>query len=133
MWWIIILALVAFVIFKFAVDVNKQAGAVIKQGGMRKKYSILIDYLLNANQGTRIFTETSTFITLGITGLGGSTIFNIQQTFGTVSIEWKAENHAFGKHSLKWNFNEFLDQKKMIEKIENDLGIYQSNLMQRFM
>lgn len=36
MWWIIILALAAYVILKFAIDANKQANSVIKQGGMRK-------------------------------------------------------------------------------------------------
>ena len=39
MWWIII-AIIAFVAFKFILDSKAQSNAVAKQGGMRKKYSI---------------------------------------------------------------------------------------------
>lgn len=47
--------------------------------------------------------------------------------------EWRVESPIFGKHKLNWKFDEFMDQQKMIEKIENDLEIYQSNIMQKYM
>lgn len=132
MWWIIIIV-IAFIVIKFALDANKQADSVIKQGGMRKKYRVLIDNLLSGNENSKIFSETTTFVSLGVRGLGGSTIFNIQQTFGTVSIKWNAENPIFGRHTLNWSFDEFFDQYKMLDKISNDINTYQSNIMQKFM
>ena len=37
-----------------------------------------------------------------------------------------------GNHKLKWNFNEFYDQDKMIEKINHDIEAYFSNCIQNF-
>ena len=56
MWWIII-AIIAFVAFKFILDSKAQSNAVAKQGGMRKKYSILVDYFLTGNENCRIIQE----------------------------------------------------------------------------
>ncbi len=133
MWWVIIIGIVVAVIIKFAYDSNKQAESVSKQGGMRIKYRTLINYVLESDSKAKIFKETSTFISVGVSSLGGTTVFLIQQTFGKVNIQWKFDSPVFGNHKLEWDFDEFLDQNKMIQKIENDLSIYQSNVMQKFM
>ncbi len=130
MWWIILIAIVAYVIIKFAIDSNKQADAVVKQGGMRKKYKTLVNHLLSGHPQARIVQETATFLNIGVSNMGGTTSFFITQTFGTVTVEWKINSPLFGKHKLEWTFDEFLDQDKMIEKIENDVGKYTMNLMQ---
>ncbi len=132
MWWIVLIAIVAYVIIKFAIDSNKQADAVIKQGGMRKKYKTLVDNLLSGHPQARIVQETATFLNIGVSNMGGTTSFFITQTFGTVTVEWKINSPLFGKHKLEWTFDEFLDQDKMIEKIENDVGKYTMNIMQNF-
>ena len=132
MWWIIIIVVVVIIGIKFAIDSNKQADAVAKQGGMGIKYKTLVDYMLSGDPRCRIIQETATFISVGLSGISGSTVFFIRQTFGTVSIQYKVKSQVFGNHHLEWRFDEFADQEKMIEKINNDISIYNSNMMQRF-
>ena len=89
MWWIIIIAIVIVVLIKFIRDSNKQANAVAKQGGMKIKYRTLINYILSSDPKCRIIQETATFISVGVSGISGSTVFFIQQTFGSVTIQYK--------------------------------------------
>lgn len=132
MWWIIIIALVVFMVIKFASDSNKQANAVAKQGGMRKKYKTLVDYMLSGHAQSRIIQETATSISVGVTGPSGSTVFFICQTFGSVTIQYKVKNVMFGNHQLEWSFDEFMSQEKMIEKISHDIEAYYKNVIQNF-
>lgn len=131
MWWIILIV-VAVIIIRFASASNKQAKAVIKQGGMRTKYRVLVNHFLEADPKTKIFNEGATFITIGLSSMAGTTIFDIQQTYGSVTIRWKVNSPVFGKHNLEWSFDEFGDQNIMIRKIENDLVQYQDNMMQKY-
>lgn len=132
MWLVIIAVIVTIIVFKFVNDSNKQANAVAKQGGMRIKYRTLINYILSSDPKCRIIQETSTFISVGVSGISGSTVFLIQQTYGTVTIQYKVKSHVFGNHQLEWRFDEFEDQEKMIDKITHDINIYNSNIMQNF-
>ena len=132
MWWIIIIAIVVIIAIKFANDSNKQADAVAKQGGMRVKYRILINYILSSDPKCRIIQETATFISVGVSGISGSTVFFIQQTFGFVTIQYKVKSQVFGNHQIEWKFDEFADQEKMIEKITHDIDVYNNNIIQKF-
>ena len=132
MWWIIIV-IVVIAIVKFARDSAKQADAVVKQGGMRKKYRILVEYLLSGDSRARVVQESATFLNIGVSSPGGKTAFWLQQTFGALTVQWRIESPIFGKHKLEWRFNEFADQYDMIRRIVNDVEQYQNNLMQRFM
>lgn len=109
MWWFII-AIVAFIAFKFILDSNAQSNAVAKQGGMRKKYSVLVDHFLAGNEHCRIVQENSTFIRVGAANPAASTYFDIAQTYGTVTIQWISKSIPLGNHKLEWQFNEFEDQ-----------------------
>lgn len=133
MWWIIIVAIIVIILIKFISDSNRQAKVVIKQGGMRVKYKTLVMYFLQSSPNAQIVQENSTFINVGIVSSGYKMAFFITQTYGTVTIEWKMESQILGKHRLEWQFDEFMDQEKMIEKIENDLEIYQNNMIQKYM
>lgn len=132
MWWIIIIGIVVIMLVKFTNDSNKQANAVIKQGGMRKKYKILISHILNQDANARIIQESNTLIAIGLSGISGSTVFFISQAYGKVHIQWKANSQVFGNHKLEWYFDEFLDQAKIIEKITNDLTAYQTNMIHKY-
>lgn len=131
MWWIIIV-IIAFVAFKFILDSNAQSNAVAKQGGMRKKYSILVDYFLAGDKKCRIVKESSTFIRVGAANPAASTYFDIVQTYGTVTIQWISKSIPLGKHKLEWQFNEFADQHEMIRKIEHDVETYMGNVISKF-
>jgi len=126
--WIIIIAVLIFVIFKFLYDRNKQASKITKEGGMKNKYRELIEFLMRDSR-TKIFQETSDSITLGISSLGGTTLFILIQTFGHVTVQWKVDNPLLGKHKLEWRFDEYDDQEIMTEKIANDIQKYQDNVM----
>lgn len=132
MWWVIIIGVIAIMFIKFANDSNKQANAVIKQGGMRRKYKTLINHILNQDANARIIQESNTLISIGLSGISGSTVFLISQAYGKVHIQWKANSNVFGNHQLEWYFDEFLDQAKIIEKITNDLTVYQTNMIQKY-
>ena len=131
MWWIII-AIIAFVAFKFILDSKAQSNAVGKQGGMRKKYSILVDYFLTGNENCRIIQENSTFIRVGAANPAASTYFDIAQTYGTVTIQWISKSIPLGNHKLEWQFNEFADQHEMIRQIGHDVETYMGNVLSKF-
>lgn len=131
MWWFII-AIVAFIAFKFILDSNAQSNAVAKQGGMRKKYSVLVDHFLAENEHCRIVQENSTFIRVGAANPAASTYFDIAQTYGTVTIQWISKSIPLGNHKLEWQFNEFEDQHQMIRKIEHDVEVYMGNVLSKF-
>lgn len=131
MWWFII-AIVAFIAFKFILDSNAQSNAVAKQGGMRKKNSVLVDHFLAGNEHCRIVQENSTFIRVGAANPAASTYFDIAQTYGTVTIQWISKSIPLGNHKLEWQFNEFEDQHQMIRKIEHDVEVYMGNVLSKF-
>jgi hypothetical protein len=127
--WIFIGIIIAFVLIKFLFDSSKQASHVKKQGGMRNKYKVLVDKILAADPQVRIFEERSSFLSLGISNMAGSTVYELYQTYGNLSVKWKVKNSMVGNHSYEWDFNEFTDQKKIYEKIESDLYKYQNNAL----
>jgi len=127
--WIIVIGTVIFILGKFLFDTNQQANQVKKEGGMRVKYKILIDELLSGDPKTQVFKETSSSITFGLSNMGGTTLYILTQTYGKVTVQWKVNSPVFGKHSLEWDFSEYGDQHKMLERIINDIGKYQENVM----
>ena len=129
MWVVIIIGIVLFIILKFAIDSNKQSRQVQRQGGMQHKYRVLISHIKSGDPRVKIYKGTNSFISLGTSTIGGTTVFDISQTYGRVTIQWKIESPVFGKHNLEWEFEEYHDQDKMMEKITHDLTHYQNNVM----
>jgi hypothetical protein len=127
--WIVISIIILVVIISFLSAVNKQGKRVLKEGGMRHKYQILIDLLLNEDPKIKIYRITNTSVIIGLSSISGSTFFTINQTFRIVTIQWKIDSAVFGKHSLEWEFDEYMDQTKMFDRILNDLEKYQNNIM----
>lgn len=121
---------VVAVIIKFLYDRNQQSVQIGRQGGMSVKYRTIIDFILNGHQNSKIFQETSDSITLGVSNVGGTTIFMLLQTFGKITIKWEVNSPLYGKHKLDWEFPEFMDQEKMLERIANDLEKYQRNAVE---
>lgn len=130
---LIVIGIVAIVmIFNFAKDSYEQSEKVTKEGGMRKKYAIIVDWVLASHSEAKIFYETSTSITAGVRGPSGTTTFDIVQTYGTVTIQYKVKNLLMGNHELEWTFPEYDNQRDMIRKIETDLEKYMNNVMSNF-
>lgn len=113
-------------------DCNEQANAVAKQGGMRKKYSLLVDYLLSTSDRCRIMKESGTYITIGVVSPGGKTIFDMTQTFGSITVTWISQSVLMGNHKLEWEFGEFEDQSQMIARIQHDINSYMNNVINKY-
>ncbi|MDC9721877.1 MAG: hypothetical protein PSN34_03775 [Urechidicola sp.] len=127
--WTVIIVIVVFIIGKFLYDRNKQASKITMEGGMRNKYRELIEFLMSGDSRSKIYQETSDSITLGISNMGGTTLFILTQTVGKVTVQWKVDSPVFGKHKMEWDFAEYGDQGQMAERIANDTGKYQQNMM----
>ena len=123
MWWTLILAIVAWFLFSFFRDLNEQGNHVKQEGGMRIKYKTLVGWALSGDPKCQIIQETKTFIRIGCGSMGGSTFIDITQTFGKVTIQWISKSPVFGDDKMEWEFKEYEDQNKMIEKIEYDVSI----------
>jgi hypothetical protein len=127
--WTFIIIVVAIIIIKFLYDSQKQNVQVAKEGGMRNKYSLVVHHILDGDSRARIIKETASSIDIGMVSAGGATSFFLTQTYGKLTVQWKMRSPVFGNHSLEWDFPEFLDQEKMLERMNNDLEKYQMNVM----
>lgn len=126
-----IVIIIVYIIGKFLYDSAKQSNQMKAQGGVRTKYSELIE-LLKGDQG-RIFQQTNTFVAVGVSGIAGSQIFYIQQTFGKVTIQMKVQNNPlFGNVKMEWAFPESMNQEHMVIKIMNDIQAKTQSLIQRY-
>lgn len=126
--WTFIGIVVLIVIIKFVYDSSQQKEAVQKQGGMTNKYSTLIAHIMAGDPRTQITKITSDSVDIVLSNVGGATAFFLTQTFGKLTVQWKVQSPIYGNHKLEWDFPEFLDQNKMIERITNDVGQYQMNV-----
>lgn len=122
MWWLLVIIIVLFIITKFTRDLNKQANAVAKQGGMRNKYRTLVEYAISGHPQSKTVHEDGTSIDIGCSTPGGSTNFSIIQTFGSVTIRWSQNSALIGKHKLEWQFDEFYNQELMTTRGNTDHG-----------
>jgi len=93
-------------------------------GEMRMKYSVLIQSFLSGHERSQIFKENSNSILLGVSHFAGSTLFTIIQYPGIVQIHWAVNSSAYGKHSLKWEFPDYMDQNVILLKINLDVNEY---------
>ncbi len=59
---IIIIAVAAYLIFKFGLISGKVTNGVNRQGGMRVKYFKLVNHILMAHRDSRVFLETRTYL-----------------------------------------------------------------------
>ena len=114
--------IVILVVLKFVYDTYKQSSKIKTEGGVRLKYSTLVEHFLSANQRCRIFQETNTLVSVGMTGAAGSQIYYITPAYGNVSIKMEIRNNPLlGNKTKEWSFPENMDQNKMIQIIENDI------------
>lgn len=128
MWTIIIFAVLAYAI-KFFYDNEQQKAQISSEGGMLKKYEIIINRILELDPRAKFFKVSSSSVSLGLSGGGGVFMFVLSQTFGKLSVNWVMNSPFFGKHNLSWNFPEYEDQNNMVERIFADLGKYQSHMV----
>lgn len=119
--WILIVFIIGLFLIKFFTDTSMEKNKVRQSGGIRKKYSRLIELLLQGDSRTEIFDEDELSIKLGLNVLGASSIFTITQNYGSLLVENDCKSNVYGNYKLKWHFKEEANQEKMYEKICLDI------------
>jgi hypothetical protein len=116
MWWIIIIAVVIYIIYKYTSDRNKLLTGIESRGGLQRKYRELISCILAESPGARIVNVTRDTIVINW-NLGQFIIF---QLFDKVRITWKM-NLPTGVIQDSLEFPVSLDQQLMAKRIENSI------------
>ena len=120
--WTFIIVIVVFIIGRFLYDTAKQSSEIKEHGGIRQKYSILINNFLHGHERCRILQSSNTFVAVGVYGAAGSQVYYIYPTYGNVTIRMEIKNNPlWGNMKMEWTFPENLDQNIMIEKINTDI------------
>lgn len=120
--WTFIIVIVVCIIGKFLFDTAKQSSDIKDQGGIRQKYSILINHFLQGHERCRILQSSNTFVAVGVQGPAGSQIYYVYPTYGNVTIRMEMKNNPlWGNMKMEWTFPENMDQNRMIEKINIDI------------
>lgn len=124
MWIILFIIISIVVIYRFGKCTGETVGRVASDGGMRLKYSKLLNNILHAHKDCKIMTETRTYIRAGVSNYGGSTIFHIQQCPNNiVMIDYEVSNNpVVPDFSLRFTFPDTMNQDKMMEQI--GLGVH---------
>lgn len=123
MWVIILIIIAVIIIYRLGKNSGEVIGRVRSDGGMRLKYSTLINNILQGHRDCKILVETRTYIRVGVSNFGGSTIFHIQQCpNNTVMIDYDVSNNpVMPNFSLRFTFPDTMNQDEMMEQI--GLGI----------
>ena len=125
---LILIGIIAiYVIIRFLRALNIQEKKVAVEGGMKRKYSMLVNWALDSHPDARIIQETPSSISVGVKGVSGSTTFQFVQTFGTVTVQYIVRDVVMGNHTLEWSFPEYGNQEEMISKIEREISNYVFN------
>jgi hypothetical protein len=124
----ILLFVGAVVIYLFISTKKEEVSKVKNQGGLYLKYQELIDYFLTI-PNIKVEKKNSYSVILAVKDANVVTRFTIGHGFEDVSVFWVHHSTMFGKHSLNWNFPESLPQSQMIDIIEQELELYQRNLI----
>lgn len=115
----IIIVVLVIVVYKFSQNTRETVERVKSFGGMRTKYSKLVNNILEGHKDCQIFGETRTYLRIGVTNFGGSTMFHIQQCPGNkVMIDYDVSgNPVLGSFSLRFTFDDTMDQDEMMKEI----------------
>jgi hypothetical protein len=123
--WGIVLLILAFIIGKFIIDWNKQNSILLKEGGMRNKYSELIRYLYS-DSNPKVFQSDLDTYSFGWITPNADQRFFIMQTFDFVTIKWVFKGRILFLNktitlSNEWKFPQNENQKAMAEKILTEM------------
>lgn len=127
--WVIVIAIVIFVAFKIGSTSGQVVGRVNSSGGMRIKYAKLLENILDGHKDCKILGETRTYIRVGVSNYGGTTLFHIQQSTGNkVIIQYEVKNNpVIPSFQLEWTFPDDMDQDEMMTVMALDM---QKKMMQ---
>lgn len=119
MWVVVLIVVVAVCVYKFGKNSGEVIGKVSHSGGMSVKYERLINNIISSHKGSEVIGETRTYLRVGVSNYGGSTMVHIQQCPNDiVMIDYDvAGNPIFKDFSLRFTFPDSMDQDQMMERI----------------
>ncbi|KVV16404.1 hypothetical protein [Flavobacterium sp. TAB 87] len=124
--WIIVI--VIFLAFIFFSDKQQEAKNVQLSGGFYVKYDELIEYFYTIPELV-VENKEKMRITFVAKNYSAVTRFTVAHGFEDVTIYWSHNSSEFGQHSLHWTFPETMPQSHMISLIENEVNLYQINVV----
>ena len=129
--WVIVITIVVFIAFKLGSISGQIIESVNSSGGMRVKYTKLLENILGGHKDSKIFVETRTYIRAGVSNYGGTTLFHIQQSTGNkVIIQYEVkDNPVVPSYQLEWIFPDDMGQDEMMVVMAMDI---QKKMMQGF-
>lgn len=131
--WTIVITLLAFIIIKVLVGAKKDYDKIKYEGGIRHKYSELIDSFLSGHQNAKILQESDMFVSVGVIGIAGSTIYYITQKGSNILIRMEIKNNPlYGNLNMDWMFDENAPQEDMLNCINHDIAKKINQLNSRF-
>jgi hypothetical protein len=114
MWWLFGIGIVVYIIYTFNKGYNENVEAgVTRYGGMRNKYSVIVNYFIHCN--SRITKETKDCIILS----SPSMVLTLDYVGYNLEVEMNGTAPMIGNYSKKWIFPDGYPQEKMIQDIEN--------------
>ena len=121
--WIVVFIVVVIIVYNLGSKSGETIEHVSESGGMRMKYTELLEYILAGHRESRVFVETRTYIRAGVSNYGGTTLFHIQQCPGNkVMIDFEVKNNpAVKAFTLRFVFDDSMNQSDMYQQI--NLGI----------
>ena len=122
MWILLIIgAAVVYMLVKFFSDTTEQHNTLKREGGIRRKYSVLINQL-SQGPGVEIFQDDTNCVSVGVNNAAGADYFVVMQTFDTVTIQHIVKNNpVFGSFKKEYTFPKDMDQKLMVSRIVEDI------------
>lgn len=123
--WVIIIIIIIFIIVKFLLDWNKQSSNLKTEGGVKTKYSHLIE-LIQSNSNPKIFQSDLDTYLFGWVTPNADNRFRITETFGFVTVKWQFKGRIIFKNKIielskEWKFPETANQQEMGEKVLTEM------------
>ena len=119
MGWVILILVVVIIAFKIGSKSGKTISTVSNAGGMHIKYAKLSECILGGHPECKIIGETRTYIRIGVSNYGGTTMFHLQQsTDNVLLIDYDVSNNpVFPSFTLHFAFPDNMDQSEMYDRI----------------
>ncbi len=112
--WIIVVAVIIFTIYLITKDHNEDLQTnVINQGGMMKKYRVIIDYYVNV-LSAKVTHVNATSIVISTSDLA----IYLDYVGGNLEVLLKGVAPTIGKYSKRWKYPEGYPQKEIIKDIQ---------------
>jgi len=120
---LVIVLIVGLIVVAFVMAISRKNAKIRMQGGMRKKYSTLIDLIQEAYPEGKVHKELGDSILIIAQASTALIMFDIQATFqDKLIITWKARLPSGATIKNKWRYHWEDDQREIFEQMTLDVA-----------